>query len=308
MAQAYAPSFAALRAFEAVGRLRGIRRAAESLGTSHAIVSRHLRGLEQQLGVTLFERAGSRLTDTGAIFHQRISRALADIAEAAKAVRPAEDAPLRIFCAQGLALHWLTARLHRFARPRSTPLMLDLQTSDTAPDFSRDEADGDIRYLPNQALSQPDPGVQRIALASPIVFPVAAPDLAGRLAERLRSARDLLHAPLIEERDEAEWTHWFAVQGLDSPPVSRVARYAHAHLALAAARAGQGVALANPFLVNDDLAAGRLVRLTPPDHSFVDARLGAYVFRSGKARWSDPAVAHFRRWLTREFEADGQDI
>ncbi len=303
---AHALSFAALRAFEAVGRLRGIRRAAESLGTSHAIVSRHLRSLEQQLGVTLFDRDGSRLTDTGAVFHQRISRALADINDAAKAVRPTGGARLRIVCAQGLALHWLTARLHRLTGPRSAPLMLDLQTSDTAPDFARDDADGEIRYLPNQALSQPDPGVRRVTLATPLVFPVAAPELAGRLEEGLRSAQDLLHAPLIEERDEAEWTRWFALQGLDSPPVSRVARYAHAHLALAAARAGQGVALANPFLADEDLAAGRLVRLVPRDRPFANACLGAYVFRSGKARWSDPAVTHFRRWLTREFEAAGQ--
>lgn len=297
------PSHAALRAFEAIGRLRGIRRAAESLGTSHAVVSRHLRGLEQQLGATLFDRDASRLTEKGAAFHQRISRALDEIADAAQAVRPATAARLRIFCAQGLALHWLTARLHRYTGPPGAPLMLDLQTSDMAPDFGRDEADGDIRYLSDQALSQPDPGVRRIALAAPLVFPVAAPALAERLAESLRSAQDLLYAPLIEERDEAEWTRWLAVQGLDNPSTSRVARYGHAHLALAAARAGQGIALGNPFLVNDDMAAGRLVQLVPRGRPFVETSLGAYVFRTGKARWDDPTVAHFRRWLTREFEA-----
>lgn len=301
--QTHAPSYAALRAFEAVGRLRGIRRAAESLGTSHAVVSRHLRGLEQQLGATLFDRDGARLTETGAVFHQRISGALAEIADAAKAVRPTGMARLRIFCAQGLALHWLTARLHRFAGPRRSPIMLDLQTSDTTPDFARDDADGEIRYLLNQALSQPDPGVRRVALAAPLVFPVAAPELAERLADSLHSAQHLLHAPLIEEHDDAEWTRWFAVQDIESPPVRPIARYAHAHLALAAARAGQGVALANPFLADDDLIAGRLVRLTPRGRPFADACLGAYVFRCGKARWSDPAVTHFRRWLIREFEA-----
>jgi DNA-binding transcriptional LysR family regulator len=40
------PPFAALRAFDAIGRRGGIRRAAEELGISHAIVSRHLAALE----------------------------------------------------------------------------------------------------------------------------------------------------------------------------------------------------------------------------------------------------------------------
>jgi len=39
------PPFAALRAFEAVGREGGIRKAAASLGIDHAVISRHIRQL-----------------------------------------------------------------------------------------------------------------------------------------------------------------------------------------------------------------------------------------------------------------------
>jgi LysR family transcriptional regulator, glycine cleavage system transcriptional activator len=191
--------------------------------------------------------------------------------------------------------------LHRLKGLSGSALMVDLQTSEVAPDFGRGDADGDIRYLSNQILLQADPGVRRVKLAAPLVFPVASPDIARRLAETLYSAHDLLQAPLIEERDAAEWTSWFVVQGIKNPSISRVARYAHANLAIAAARAGQGVALANPFLVNEDLAAGRLVKLEPQGCPFADAVLGAYIFRSGNARWNDPTVTYFRRWLLREF-------
>ena len=63
------PPFAALRAFEAVGRLGGIRRAAEDLGTSHSIVSRHLQALEALTGAPLVDRKAGRLTEAGARYH-----------------------------------------------------------------------------------------------------------------------------------------------------------------------------------------------------------------------------------------------
>src|SRR3546814_7897608 len=43
----FLPSMAALLAFEAVGRLGGIRRAAKELMIDHAVVSRHVRRSEE---------------------------------------------------------------------------------------------------------------------------------------------------------------------------------------------------------------------------------------------------------------------
>lgn len=47
------PPFAALRAFEMVGRVGGIRRAASLLAIDHTVVSRHVRALEEWVGVPL---------------------------------------------------------------------------------------------------------------------------------------------------------------------------------------------------------------------------------------------------------------
>src|SRR6185312_15265959 len=68
------PSFAQLRAFEAVGRLLGIRKAAAALQLHHAVVSRHLRSIEDWAGVRLFKRTGLRLelTIEGQRFHRSI--------------------------------------------------------------------------------------------------------------------------------------------------------------------------------------------------------------------------------------------
>jgi DNA-binding transcriptional LysR family regulator len=66
----------------------------------------------------------------------------------------------------------------------------------------------------------------------------------------------------------------------------------HAHLAIEAARLGQGVALANTLLVGEDLAAGRLVQLGASD-----VRLGGYYFIATARRWDDPPLIFLRQWL-----------
>jgi DNA-binding transcriptional LysR family regulator len=164
-------------------------------------------------------------------------------------------------------LHWLAQRLPDFrtgARDRSGPLV-DLHSTDTEPSFRHDEADGDIRYLfDDDAKTLPD-DMRAEEIARPVVFPVAAPSFRIGRHGALRQREDILDLPMIQERSDAEWANWLSLQGL-SPKVSQpVARYGQAHLALVAARSGQGVALANHYLVADDLASGRLVMLSPDD-------------------------------------------
>lgn len=306
MAHAPLPPFAALRAFEAVGRLGGIRRAADELGVTHAIVSRHLRALEQQLRTTLYDREGRRLTTAGKTYHRRLSKAMTELAAATEAVQAGRAGKLVISCAPGLALHWLTARLHRFNTDHRIS-MVDLRAEDAPPDLSDGEIDGDIRYLADATPLGKVRDVKMLQLARPSVFPVASPDLAERLGRRIGSAGDLAALPLIEEGGDTEWRLWFAAQGVSAPLDTRIARYGHAQLALAAARAGQGIALGNHYLIAEDLAAGRLIALRSLEHPFVPVALGAYVFRAHVNRWDDRPVARFRRWLTDEFNLDPSD-
>lgn len=298
------PPFAALRAFEAVGRLGGIRRAAQSLGVSHAIVSRHLSGLEHHVGTNLLDRRTGQLTEAGRDYHARIARAIAELASATRAVQDAHSGRLSICCSPGFALHWLTRRLGDF-NAGGSGLAVVLQSRDVEPDFERDDIDGDVRFAAIATAGLSSPGVTTQELARPAFFPVAAPEWLAARSKGLVSAASLLDLPLIEERDASEWSRWFAAQGLEYGEGRRTAlRYGQAHLTLAAARGGQGIALANRFVVADDLAEGRLVRVMIPGASFVPVILGAYVFRCARGRRNDPALTRFRRWLQRQLAAD----
>lgn len=138
-------------------------------------------------------------------------------------------------------------------------------------------------------------------LARPEVVPVASPEWAKKFAGLLREPADFLKLSLIHEGDDDQWRRWFACQAIDVASIPRIAQYGHAHLALVAAKSGQGVALGNSYLCAEDIAEGRLVALTPSELPLKPALLGAYVFRALGSMWSDPAIARFRRWLVREF-------
>src|SRR5262245_20420454 len=75
-----------------------ISRAARSLGLSVAMASRHLRWLEEELGVTLMRRTTRRidLTSAGQEFALRARAILAGVDEAKDVVRPGRGAAGRV--------------------------------------------------------------------------------------------------------------------------------------------------------------------------------------------------------------------
>ncbi|WP_198421174.1 LysR family transcriptional regulator [Mesorhizobium carmichaelinearum] len=68
------PALRALQAFEAVGRLGSVTAAALELDVSPGAISQHIRALELDVKVSLFERQGRKLviTSWGEIYLERI--------------------------------------------------------------------------------------------------------------------------------------------------------------------------------------------------------------------------------------------
>ncbi|WP_264813054.1 LysR substrate-binding domain-containing protein, partial [Gluconacetobacter sacchari] len=172
-----------------------------------------------------------------------------------------------------------------------------LRPADARARFWSDGVDADIRYQLDGRHHEPQPGIRQAELARPPVFPVASPDFLRR-AGPIRTIGDLLAQPLLAEEDSGEWLTWFARQGLAAPGMVPAVRLWHAHLVLASAREGQGVALANPFLLEDDLRNGTLVRVGPPEAPFPGVAIGAYTLFIPENGWDRPALVRLRTWLT----------
>jgi DNA-binding transcriptional LysR family regulator len=298
------PPLAALRAFEAVGRLGGIRRAAKELTIDHAVVSRHIRSLEAWVGVPLVVRhnAGNALTPQGESFHQQIASALTIISNATgELMSSGDDMHLSVWCIPGFASLWLADRLSGFMA-ENPQIDVDFRPADESPDFRSKDVDCDIRYLHDWETDRIPRMVHRLEVARPRVFPVASREFVDAMPE-IQGAEDLLALPLLHEESDAEWSNWMGAQGVGVSGRLAGARLWHAHLTLNAARQGQGVALANDMLLADQAKTGDLVRIEPAGRGFEPVRFGGYTLLAREDRWTAPEILRFRRWLLKAVSA-----
>ena len=294
------PSLAALNAFVAFARTGAIRRAAAALRIDHAAVSRHLRDLEHALGVPLRNGQGG-LTPQAETYCARIVPLLEGLAHATADMRQAIPR-LTVTCSHGFAYHWLLPRLSAFRRDHPRIDLL-LRPVDANTGFDTGQGDGDlhadIRYMTDaQQRHGPGRNMRCMDIARPAVFPVASPRCLARLPVALRTAADLLDAPLLLEDDETEWKLWFAAQSVHIDTVPAAGRLWQAHLALAAARAGEGIALGNPYLLADDLRAGLLCPVATTATPLRQVALGSYVLRAPVHVWEGTALRLLRAWLS----------
>lgn len=289
------PPFAAMRAFEAIGTCGGIRRAAAAMSLDHAAVSRHLRSLEQWAGVPLADRAAGGLTREGERFHARICAALGELASAsAELTHRNDDRHLRVWSVPGIASQWLSGRLGGFTALHPD-VELEVQPTDNVPRFASHEADAHISYaIDGDAPMTLDADTRAIEILRPRIIAVAAPDFLARSAP-FDTPAALLDAPLLHESDTGQWRRWFRAHAVEVGETLPGAKLWHAHMTVAAARRGQGIALTNRLLVADDLDQGTLVEVG----AFAPVYLGGYVFTARRERWQEPVIQGFRRWLER---------
>ena len=141
------PPLNALRAFASAARHQSFSRAAEELHVTHSAVSRHIRLLEEHLGIMLFERRNrqSVLTPSGQAYYEQISLGLAQIANATQALaRSSASRKVIINVRPSFAVRWLIPRLPEFMTqfPEIQP---EIVTSILAPDPSREAFDLVVR-------------------------------------------------------------------------------------------------------------------------------------------------------------------
>jgi DNA-binding transcriptional LysR family regulator len=295
------PPFASLRAFDAVARLGGVRKAAQELQLDHAVVSRHLRGLEAWTGTTLVnrQRSGLTLTPEGKRYHRHIGQALDLISEAtADLMKLGDERELTIWCMPGFASKWLISRIGRF-EARQPGITIEVRPSDSQPDFNHHEADVDIWYAPTYGPAfELAANLRAMELAQPAVVPVASPEYL-KTHDHIRKVADLLSHNLLHEENFENWRAWFEAHDEPAEDLHGI-RLWHAHLTVDAACQSRGIALANHFLAVDDIRAGRLSEIRGENNSFERVSLGSYLFVARGDRWSSPPISAFRQWLTSE--------
>jgi LysR family glycine cleavage system transcriptional activator len=287
------PPLNAVRAFDAAARLGSYVEASKALHVTQPAIGRHVKLLEEWLGVQLFERTsrGVTLTLAGEKYYRKICAALQLIIEAGKEIRP-KDAErwLRIMVVPGFAKRWLTPRLEamRHLRPG---LKFAIEPNSTFSDVDGKNADLGIVY----GLDGQYPH-SRASLICPRVFPICTPGYLASI-DPIEGPADLVKHKLIHVDDGEWWNMWFAAYGLDVH-LSSDMLYVNNDHALSVAESGQGIALANEVLVREELAAGKLVKALD-----TQVKLDSYRVLTPTAELSAD-VAWFIQWMKMELEKE----
>lgn len=288
------PSLAGLMTFDSVARLGSFSKAALELCITQGAVSHRIAALENELGLKVLARTSRRvqLTEPGRLLFKATEEAFRrlrhGIAEIVAATNPSR---VTVSCSPSFAICWLVPHLGDL-RKAVPDIGVHLSVEDKLMEPDINGIDVSIRFGDGQFK-----GVKLEQLTDETVVAVCSPLYAE--STPLQSLSDiakcvLLHDNvLIEHRDHVGWREWLDNAGLPDVNDEQGLHFSHSHLAVSAAAAGQGIALARRSLVRQDLKYGRLV--VPLENS-IHSDL-TYWLAIPKNRVPSPAVQAFCTWL-----------
>ena len=292
------PPLNPLRAFEAAGRLRSIRRAADELSVTAGAVSRQVRSLEAHLGLRLFRRDPREiiLTVEGEQYLEAVSRHLDGLRDATEQLTGKRNVEiLRIHAYTTFAMKWLIPRLGSFLGDNPTT-EVRLTTSNEAVDFEREKIDGAVRLGDGMW-----PGVERDRLIANELVPLCSP--AFRRQHNLRNIEDLGRLRLLHTLVRPDdWKLWLDAAGARTVDPYAGDKFASSTLAYQAVLQGQGVMMAQKVFFSEDIRARRLVQ---PFGPALDRGAYTYYFLYPRNRLRSPVFRQFRSWLLDQANADG---
>ena len=289
------PTFDQLKIFLAVVETGSFAAAGRKLNRAVSVISYGIANLEAQLGVTLFEREGTRrpqLTPEGeAVLAEarRVAQGVDALRARVKGLNEGLEPEVGLAVDVMLPAELLGCILRDFSAAYPTvPLRLWVEPLGAVAQLVLDRRAGLGIAGP---VASDVPGLERYPAGTVELVPVAAPDHPLARMERLIAADLREHVQLVlTDRSPLTDGRDFAVT---SPHTWRLADLGAKHALL---REGIGWGNMPLPMVAPDLDAGALVRLAPQGHEG-----GAYIFSAIHRPDAPPGPA--ARWLLDRFTA-----
>lgn len=233
--------------------------AADALGVSKGMLSRHVSALESALNAQLLQRTTRRLslTEAGRVLHQQAGEIFALAREAEEGIRALteeDSGRLRFTCPVSTGDRMVSELLARFAE-LCPGVQVDLNFTNAMIDMSQGENDIALRameLIPDNLVALPLGRLKDVVVASPALLaregiPATPYELGGRSC--------------LLQGHNPDWEQWHFRQGEEEAHIlvqGRV-RANHYSTLLQLARAGMGFAKCPLMLVEASLARGELV-------------------------------------------------
>ncbi|WP_198297639.1 LysR family transcriptional regulator [Bordetella genomosp. 9] len=248
--------------FSAVAEEKSFSRAAEKLGISKALASKHVADLEHALGVRLLHRTTRKigLTTAGALFHERCRQLIAHAEEARHEIEQFRSAPgglIRVSSAMAFGRRHLVPAISRFLA-RYPDVSIDLDLTQSFPDLVTAGADVVIRQADEPLL---------VALVARRLAPVrwvacASPGYLARHAAPGTPAELAGHNCLVYYvNSRGEWTFTDAAGRVHTVRPRGNFKANSADAVLHAALGDLGIGVVPTFAAGDALRSGALVQV-----------------------------------------------
>lgn len=251
------PSLKMIGTFEAAGRLKSFKDAADELHVTPGAVSHQIRSLEQELDMKLFlrESRAVNLTPEGKDLFEVVSSSLNEIGQTVKKLRELNETQhISIGSTTAVFSMWLSQKIAQFWREYGH-IQINQEVRDRP--FRRPlSLDMIVEYSTNP------PEETSNILFEDTLLPLCSPEFEGKNISRLEqlSKSYLIHLD-AKDTNWTSWANWFETLDYNGE-ISvrhRVNNYA---IALQLAQDGMGVVLGWRHLVKPLIESGSLIPLT----------------------------------------------
>lgn len=291
------PSLNALKAFEAASRHLNFKFAAEELHVTQSAIAQHVRHLEEELGIKLFERhsKGVNLTANGRKYAASITQAFSLIFEATQSFHHSNQ-QITLSVTPTFAAKWLIPRLNQF-RQSHPDIDLQILATERVSHFQNDAVDLAIRY------GKPPfgTGLNTELLLQDTFIAVASPELIKSLKLSNQESLEISTLDQFTLLHDAHnlWPHFIEkLKFKNTQNLFKNIRFNQTALAIDAAIAAQGVTLTHPIFVHSELASGILVKVFPQELAM---ETGFYVVYPRHTVGAE-ALSKVHHWLFTQFD------
>ncbi len=288
------PSTSMLSAFESASRLGSFSRAATELNLTQGAISRQIRALEEQLGVSLFDRTPQHvtLTDVGLQYAAEVSAALNIIRTATlNAITNTSGGELKIAILPTFGTKWLIPRLSSFLE-NNPDIEVSFINRVVPFDFSYEQLDVAIHY------GKPVwPNADCTFLMNETVVPTFSPSFQEKY--NISCHEDFTNVPLLHlSTRQDHWEKWFQQNDIEYEAPRGIVLDQFSSISQAAV-AGLGVALIPKLFVENELKSGTLVSFD--QGAFQGSSAYYLVIPLSRSNYA-PLVA-FRKWIVKMAES-----
>ena len=286
-------SLRGLRTFCVAAKYQSFRLAGEALFITPSAVSHQIKGLEQELGLQLFDRnyRDLSLTDTGRSLYDDIRPLIEQLSQVVDSYKAGMiKSSVRISVQPFFASEFFVPRLSEFSAQHPE---IDIQVGTSDESSEKHPADADLSI---RLFRSPPSNLLSYRLFPLRMVPAGSPEFKKAMTVKKKTISSEFPMIVHEPRPKA-WAEWAASAGITLPKNNKIIRLDSMIAVVRAAQRGIGAALVPIPIGELWFKEGSIVRLFK-DEYVADV---SYFLACNEERATDPSVAALRDWILKNF-------